>query len=254
MTKLNDRPAQASRSMEVKPVHSESMHEIITKVPAWIIRWGISIFVGILIVLVITLTTVTYPDTISAKWHVEFNENPIRVTSVDASLIHILRVHQHEFVVKGESLASIDTEGNAPSAIELTAPCSGVVSFADIMHPGKFLNKGDVILTIHSKNENPYFTIEIPPSYISQIKYGQKVLFGISTPLGTQLVSGTIYFIAEEPTASGFFAAHVLMNPKDQKTCKILKSWMHGECRIIIDNTSLVKRLFRNLFGKLNFS
>ena len=48
-------------------VHTEDMQEIITKVPSWILRWGIMLFFGILLIIVGISVLVRYPDTIKGN-------------------------------------------------------------------------------------------------------------------------------------------------------------------------------------------
>lgn len=44
--------------------HSDEIDQIITKIPAWIVRWGITIF-GLILVMALSISAVIrYPDTI----------------------------------------------------------------------------------------------------------------------------------------------------------------------------------------------
>lgn len=46
------------------PRHSNEIQQIITKIPSWIVRWGITLFAAILIFVLSISAIVRYPDTI----------------------------------------------------------------------------------------------------------------------------------------------------------------------------------------------
>ncbi len=54
--------------------HSDEIDEIITKVPSWILRWGITIFGGIALMAVGLSAVIRYPDT--TKTAIRFQSTP----------------------------------------------------------------------------------------------------------------------------------------------------------------------------------
>jgi hypothetical protein len=55
--------------------HSDEIHEIITKVPSWIVRWGIVLFGAILLMVLSISAVIRYPDTIKLTLKLQTTNN-----------------------------------------------------------------------------------------------------------------------------------------------------------------------------------
>lgn len=51
-------------------MNTEDIQEIITKVPSWILRWGIMVFFGILLMIATISVFVRYPDLHMNYWSI----------------------------------------------------------------------------------------------------------------------------------------------------------------------------------------
>lgn len=55
--------------------HSDDMQDIITVPPGWLLRWGITLFFGILVMIVSLSAFIKYPDIVKTQ---------LKVSSIDA--------------------------------------------------------------------------------------------------------------------------------------------------------------------------
>lgn len=92
--------------------HTDDMQDIITTVPSWILRWGITLFFGILILIVSLSALIKYPDIVKTKLKIESPNSPKPVVSkVSGKLIKLL-VKENATVVTGQALAYMESTGD----------------------------------------------------------------------------------------------------------------------------------------------
>ncbi|WP_339903365.1 HlyD family efflux transporter periplasmic adaptor subunit [uncultured Cyclobacterium sp.] len=93
-------------------LRSEEVQEIITRPPAWLIRWGITL-VFVMTCLIITLSfLIRYPDFVQAKVLVTTREPTERVLARTSGQIEKLFVENGELVSSGQPLAGIKSTAN----------------------------------------------------------------------------------------------------------------------------------------------
>jgi len=61
--------------------HSDDMQDIITAVPSWLLRWGITLFFGILVLIISLSAMIRHPDIIKAQLKVDSPNSPKPVVS-----------------------------------------------------------------------------------------------------------------------------------------------------------------------------
>ena len=92
--------------------HTDDMQDIITTVPSWILRWGITLFFGILVLMVSLSALIRYPDIVNAQLKIESPNSPKPVVSkVSGKLIKLL-VKENANVVAGQALAYMESTGD----------------------------------------------------------------------------------------------------------------------------------------------
>lgn len=129
--------------------------------PSWIIRWGITVFFVILVLIIIGSGFVKYPDIVHGVAHVTTLNPPIVMRAKTTGRIEDIFIKQDQFVQKGEPLAILESSSN----------------WNDIAIVDQTLNKIDSII----KNENWNRLIEIKelPKHLSlgnlQSQYTQLV-------------------------------------------------------------------------------
>ncbi|SDP99167.1 HlyD family secretion protein [Mucilaginibacter sp. OK268] len=92
--------------------HSDDMQDIITTVPSWILRWGITLFFGILLLMVSLSAFIKYPEIVNAQLKIESPNSPKPVVSkVSGKLLRLL-VKENANVVAGQALAYMESTGD----------------------------------------------------------------------------------------------------------------------------------------------
>jgi len=75
--------------------HSDEIQDIITKVPSWIVRWGIVMFSAILLMVLSVSALIRYPDTIKLPLKLDTTKNPtdtfalVEITQADYTKVKI---------------------------------------------------------------------------------------------------------------------------------------------------------------------
>lgn len=106
--------------------HTDDMQDIITAVPSWILRWGITLFFGILVLIVALSALVKYPDIIKTQLKIESPNSPKPVVSkVPGKLIRLL-VKENTTVVAGQALAYMESTGDHDKIWRLAASLKGL--------------------------------------------------------------------------------------------------------------------------------
>src|ERR1700761_8410658 len=105
--------------------NSEEMRDIITAVPGWLLRWGISLFFGVLLLMVSFGAIIRYPDIIKTQVKIKMRQPPVKITAPGAGKLLQLRIAENAVVKAGQVLAGFEDVA-APGKINpLTAPISG---------------------------------------------------------------------------------------------------------------------------------
>jgi multidrug efflux pump subunit AcrA (membrane-fusion protein) len=99
--------------------HTDDMEDIITKVPSWILRWGITLFFFVLVLIVSVSALVRYPDVVKATMKINSPDaaKPI-VAKVSGKLVKLL-VRQNDDVATSQSLAYIESTANHEQVLDL---------------------------------------------------------------------------------------------------------------------------------------
>jgi len=233
--------------------HTEDMQEIISKVPSWILRWGIMFFFGVLLMTVAISVFVRYPDTIKGGLRLESSGIASPVIATAAGRITKLFVKQGATIKQGQPLATITTLKGTDTEYTLSAPQDGKVGFIAIVQRDAFLKDNEQVFTIHPNNEQFFGTMEISANNINKIKMGQQVLINLRDYPAEEYgqLKGTVSYIADEPGKDGFFSIKVTLNSTGIKRRFVFKSWITGDAEIITENVSLQSRIYKSILKGL---
>ncbi|MFT6961815.1 MAG: HlyD family secretion protein [Flammeovirgaceae bacterium] len=89
-------------------LRSESVKEILSKPPNWLIRWGITVIFGVVILMVLLSIYVKYPDVVVASATITTTQPPSSVKALSSGKISHLFVSENETVEASQTLAVID--------------------------------------------------------------------------------------------------------------------------------------------------
>ncbi len=140
-------PENNNQTTEIE-VRSEEVQEILNKVPNWMIRYGNTLILILIFMLLFISWFIKYPDVISTQVMVTTSIPPEKIFAKSSGQFEVLLANEENNVTKNEVLA----------VIENTA------SYKDVL----FLKK--IIDTIKIHQEKFYFPIEnIPPLVLGDI-------------------------------------------------------------------------------------
>ena len=230
-------------------MHTEDMQEIITKVPSWIVRWGITLFFAVLVNALAISVLVRYPDMVKAPITVQSSGNVIAVATNASGVITRVFIKKDLQVKNGQSLIELQSTADGKPFI-VKAPRDGIAGFAAIVRQGTTIQPGQVIFRIHPRNELFFGIVQINQSNVSKIKEGQDVLINLTNYPVEKYgpLKGKIDYVANEPAKDGFFVAKITFNNKDVTYKNIrLGNWMTGEAQIITEDVSLQSRILNSI-------
>ncbi|MFA6087771.1 HlyD family secretion protein [Mucilaginibacter sp.] len=97
----------SDRSAEVR--HTDDMQDIITSVPSWLLRWGITLFFFVLVMLLSLSAFIKYPDIVKTQLKITSPNMPKQVVpKITGKLVKLL-VNNNDEVKPGQALAYIES-------------------------------------------------------------------------------------------------------------------------------------------------
>lgn len=95
--------------IEQQARHSDDMQDIITTVPSWILRWGITLFFTILVLLFSLSAFIRYPDIVKTQLKITSPDMPKQVVpKVTGKLVKLL-INNNDLVKADQPLAYIES-------------------------------------------------------------------------------------------------------------------------------------------------
>lgn len=233
--------------------HTEEIQEIITKVPSWILRWGIVLFFSILIIFVGIAQLIKYPEILAADLEIKSSKMSRAVMNVDAGVITKVFIDKGAEVQRGQLLACVSPCNKPNETDSLIAPQDGRISFAAIMQRGAPLSVNQQVFSISPDTKQFFGVVKIPSKNINKIRQGQEVLIEFSNYPSQEygLQKGKIEYIADEPINGQFFIVKVKFYTLQSEKQLELKEWMTGNAKILIEDVSIFQRITNNIFKSL---
>lgn len=96
---------------KIRPSHSQEVHEILTKMPSWIIRWGITVLFMVVLALLALSWYIKYPDVVRTRVVLVTSEMPSSVVTRSNGALAI-KVTENEYVEAGTLLGYIKNPAN----------------------------------------------------------------------------------------------------------------------------------------------
>ncbi|MES2268101.1 MAG: HlyD family efflux transporter periplasmic adaptor subunit [Bacteroidota bacterium] len=126
--------------------HTDDMQDIITAVPAWILRWGITLFFSILVLLLSLSAFIKYPDIV--KTHLKISSPNVAkpIMPKVTGKIDKLLVTNNETVTAGQPLAYIESTANHREVLTFL---TGLLKLQGQVVPG-----GQIDETLFNKTAN----------------------------------------------------------------------------------------------------
>lgn len=230
------------------PLRSESVQEILGKVPHVLIRWGNTIILILAIGTLLISYFVRYPIILEGKMELVPISNIDRIYAPVTGKLMGWDVKNGDMVDKGNLLGTVITSDGSTS-VELVSPREGRAYTSSFFIEGKVVRKGDLLFKILPLKTNGYQAYFISgPSYANSIVEGQEVKIRIpemdvQQNIGLEYegrVTKTIY------DDEAFTAQIELHNMNDsiylENITKVSKNEYHAE--IVVGNPRLIEHFF----------
>ena len=117
-------------------IRSDEVQEILGTPPRWIIRWGITIMLLVVLVLLAGSYFYKYPDLISARITIVSENPPVQIVAKSNGKLDQLFVTNNQLVEAGEILGLIENTANYNDAYRLLAKLDSVETWFET--PEKF--------------------------------------------------------------------------------------------------------------------
>lgn len=170
-------------------------------------------------------------------------------------LEHTIQDEQAKFI---QSLSNMITETDAwLNQYVLRAPVSGTVSFAGIVQENQTVNANQELFMINPANADFFGEVQIPQYNMGKVRVGQRILIKMRSYPFEQfgLIRGEISYISDVAFRDSVFIAKINLNQfenKDPEHKIILKNGMRADAEIITQESSLLRRLLRNIIKTLD--
>jgi hypothetical protein len=231
------------------PERSDEMQEIIGYVPHWVIRWGVSVILISLTIILTTSVMVRYPDTLTAKALINAREQPQRITwyTTDPEVTYESKVKNAQNVKFGDTLV-IENDHKTHKITPLFSKVSGRTYLLKGVE-----NKPKAwMLLVVPKVINFEVQLRLPIYGAGKVKKGQKVLvkldayphdeFGFLEGIITEMVPVAIdnYYRANVKLTNGLITNEGKILP--------IQPLLQGSAEIMLDDKRLSSRIFGTLF------
>lgn len=138
---------------------TEEVNELLTAVPSWMVRWGIT-FIFIIMILALSLSfVIKYPDTLSAAATITTINPPVTLVAKTNGKIAEIKVANNQIVKQGEVLLVIESNANYNTVLKID-------SLMDLLQKQSVINALSLSFTGKELGE----TGEITPAFISFLK------------------------------------------------------------------------------------
>ena len=108
-------------------LRSESVKDILTRVPPWLIRWGNLLLLALLFLVFILSWVIKYPDTLKAEALLTTETPPQPVFAKISAQFDTIFVSDHQTVLNNEVLAILDNIANSKDVFYLKAMLDSTV-------------------------------------------------------------------------------------------------------------------------------
>jgi HlyD family secretion protein len=176
--------------------HTDDMQDIITAVPSWILRWGITIFFTVLVLIVVLSASINYPDLVKTNMQIGSPNAPKSIVSKTAGKLVKLLAQENSEVVAGKPLAYLESTANHAKVLSLLANLKVL--------QGELLNNKP-LHNINNKDDNPQFG-ELQTAY--QTFYGEYINYIASVENGfllkkREFLKNDLNFLAQQQQQLG---------------------------------------------------
>jgi HlyD family secretion protein len=179
-------------------LRSEEVQEIMGKIPSWVIRWGLTVFLILILILLIGSYFFKFPDTITADMTLTSRQPVTQIVARSSGKINELLVSEGDIVQEGTLLAILDNSASTADILEIKKELTRYfynpdsISISQIIR--QELSLGDVQSSYSSflSNVHEYINFQTLTYYPQKIEQIQKQI---------QLYGGYYYRLQQQVNA-----------------------------------------------------
>lgn len=245
---------QDSSEREALEARSAEVQQIIGRPPHWLVRGGIGVFLGVLLLVFGAASAIEYPEIVQASVTLRFTGGPLVVEASGEGRLQDLPLENGATVEQGQLLAVLGREGAAGDRI--VAPAGGTLLYAGVLEAGQPVKAGQTLFQIRPEGATYYGELTIPESSFGKVEEGQTVLVRFngypSQEYGS--VKAQIDYFPEVLAREGAFEAKVsfpggLTTNYGRQITPV--DGMIGQAEIITKDRKLLERIYENLTSQL---
>jgi len=231
-------------------LRSEAIQELLGRVPHWMIRWGNSLILILVVGVLVISYVIKYPNSITTKVLVT-TANPTQdiYAPITGNLAEV-NVKDGQIVAKNTLLTTLSkNETEEP----IRASNSGQVHFVDFWKTGVPVKKGDLLFRIVPREYGAYIgRLELPQHLKMKIDEGDQVRIRISKNqlMEFEILEGVVQSITSVENEKGTFQVEIAIgNELISETGKKIdyQLGMSGTADIITEDLRLIERFFYRL-------
>lgn len=102
-------------------IKTEEVNELLTAVPSWIVRWGVSFIFALMLLVLLFSFFIKYPDTLPASVTITTTNPPITLVAKTSGKIILLPVKNNQTAKKGDVLMVIENPANYKHVLAVSA-------------------------------------------------------------------------------------------------------------------------------------
>lgn len=240
-----------------KPValRSSAAQEILGLVPNWMIRWGNTLILFLIIGVFAISYFVKYPTTITCDVALSTTKPTENMYAGIDGTFSKLNVQDGVRVNPGELLGVINANGEE---IALKSELSGQVHFVSFWKIGLQVKRGDLLFRIVPSNHGPFIgELKVPINQTVRIRKEQQVRIYLSENiiLKNDIIESKVHHISTVPDQNGFHSVEVKIGERlatiNDKEISYTPGSI-GKAEIIVEDLRLIERFFyqlRNIFN-----
>lgn len=148
-------------------LRSDEVQEILSDLPNWVIRWGVTVLLGLLLLAVFISWFIRYPDVVSGEVLLTTEQAPTRLISQTNGYLQNLSVSNDRDVEQGELIAEIRSPIQKSSIDQLFAslteqdPQAMIAQLQSLQELGSVQNEVNALIQAlveyHNLTNNDYF-------------------------------------------------------------------------------------------------
>lgn len=101
-------------------IHSDEVQDIIGAVPSWIVRWGITVILSIIIGILIISAFIKYPDIVRTRLKINSVNSPKTILAKQSGKLISILVKENQLVTQHQILALFESTADAEDVIKLS--------------------------------------------------------------------------------------------------------------------------------------